>query len=99
MSDSVADVGVPSMLGGIVPILSVQICCGSSQTMAQGFIFPQTRGGKLCEVLCHPVMIPDHTEISDFESSLADLAEEYGGDLDGRECFIVKGQEEKGRQT
>jgi Regulator of ribonuclease activity B len=38
-------------------------------------------------------MIPDHTEISNFESSIADIAEKIGGDLDGWECFVMRSVE------
>ena len=54
---------------------------------------PAEEGEKLCEVCCHPIMIPDHTTISNFQSSLADIAEDYGGNLDGWECFVVKREE------
>lgn len=52
--------------------------------------FPAEEGENTCEVCCHPVMIPEHTKISNFETALAELAEEYGGDLSGWECYIVK---------
>jgi hypothetical protein len=44
-------------------------------------------------VQCYTVMIPDHTEISNFEASLADIAEEFGGDLDGWDCFVMRSVE------
>jgi hypothetical protein len=47
-------------------------------------------GENECEVCCHPVLVPDHEQITKFESSLAELAGEYGGDLSGWECYIVK---------
>jgi hypothetical protein len=54
---------------------------------------PADEGDYFCEVQCHPLMIPDHTEISNFESSLADIAENFGGDLDGWECFVMRSVE------
>jgi Regulator of ribonuclease activity B len=38
-------------------------------------------------------MIPDHAEISNFEASLAEIAEEFGGYLDGWDCFVMRGVE------
>jgi Regulator of ribonuclease activity B len=50
-------------------------------------------GNYYCEVQCYTVMIPDHTEISNFEASLSEIAEEFGGDLDGWDCFVMRGVE------
>jgi Regulator of ribonuclease activity B len=51
---------------------------------------PAQEGENVCEVCCHPVLVPDHEQITNFESSLMDLAGEYGGALSGWECYIVK---------
>ena len=51
---------------------------------------PAQEGDNVCEVDCHPVMIPDHAEISDFESSLAEMADKYGGKLSGWDCIVIK---------
>jgi Regulator of ribonuclease activity B len=53
-------------------------------------VSPVEEGEKYREVQCYPIMIPDHTEISNFESSLAEIAEEYGGNLDGWDCWVIK---------
>jgi regulator of ribonuclease activity B len=54
---------------------------------------PAKEGDNYCEVQCYSVMIPDHTEISNFEASLAEIAEEFGGYLDGWDCFVMRSVE------
>jgi hypothetical protein len=54
---------------------------------------PAEEGDNYCEVQCYCVMIPDHTEISNFEASLTEIAEEFGGYLDGWDCFVMRGVE------
>jgi hypothetical protein len=39
------------------------------------------------EVTAHPVILPTHANISDYESKLASSAEELGGRNDGWGCF------------
>ena len=35
-------------------------------------------------------MVPSHREITEFENSLDQIAQSYGGEADGWGCFIVK---------
>jgi Regulator of ribonuclease activity B len=63
--------------------------------LKQGFkvsFSPTEEGENFCEVQCYSVMIPDHTEISNFESLLSNIADEYGGNLDGWDCFVMKSE-------